>query len=1049
MSDEVVESVRQREAFVEYVERQLVGPVGGEDERLEGDPPHKRYMSGLLYPQESPEDDPFDGEADDVDDPTSVSRSDDGFDDPITLSGQLQPSSMGLSFVIESGASLVVEIRCARYVKSAGAWNRVPVKLVDEHSIHIAPGTAQVSVLEGAATIDVVWRRTGPQQLVTVSLVNRLLRDGRGRADGSDCLMQASIRCAASSGPVLPYPVQMDVSASPEEEELALLYRKVPTFAVGHGTSTVWGPALDNGVAWVGTAAMPRHAVPGVVFDLESPGPVLTLSHLAEIDARQPAVIADLREFVDRYAAWASLRRLERDGVPSRLQPAADRLLQRVDSAISRMRAGIELIEVDPQVRRAFALANKAMLMQMVRSSEEYAGKRRHRDDSIPDPGDYVDPSRSWRPFQLAFLLESLESTANPESIDRDLVDLIWFPTGGGKTEAYLGLVAFTVFLRRLRGGDAAAGTTVITRYTLRLLTAQQFQRAATLICACELIRRGSPGLLGSTPVSIGLWVGGGNTPNRFAEATELLEKILQGETPNTSFQVDLCPWCGTEIVPSAEDVRDRSTVGIHTDNSSVSMNCPNSNCEFHVHLPVSSVDDEIYARPPTMLVGTVDKFARLAWDEKAGVILGSGAFGGPSLIIQDEFHLISGPLGTIVGAYEAAFDIVMSAAGSRPKVVASTATIRRADEQSRGVFGRRVALFPPSGLDADDSYFVRFDRSPAAAGGRLYVGVMPQGHTPLTGMVRLSAALLQGAKELPLTSPLDDAYWTLVAYHNSLRELGKSVTLAHDDIPLRMEQIAYTEDDIRPLPNDSIIELTSNVHAADIPGKIEVLKKPRSDSGVASFVASSNMISVGVDVSRLGLMLIVGQPKTTAEYIQASSRVGRSCPGLVVTLFSPSKPRDRSHYETFPSYHSSLYRSVEPTSVTPFSAPARSRALHAALVVLARHAGGWAGVTDAGSFDPDAAVWQDLREQLLERVEISDPDEMEGVRSEVRELEDAWIALAQDALSSGGLRYSAYGRAHVALLKGFGEAGPGWETLHSMRNVDADCRIVVAKGEQ
>ena len=408
--------------------------------------------------------------------------------------------------------------------------------------------------------------------------------------------------------------------------------------------------------------------------------------------------------------------------------------------------------------------------------------------------------------------------------------------------------------------------------------------------------------------------------PNKYAQAVALLDKIKNKEWTSVSFQVDLCPWCGTEIIPEG-DAPDEA-YAVHPANDSFRMTCANPECDFHDHLPVSSVDDDLYDNPPTVLIGTVDKFARLTWEGRAGVFLGAGDDPGPSLIIQDELHLISGPLGTIVGLYEAAFDVVMRRHGARPKIVASTATIRRAEEQVHGVFGRKVVMFPPSGLDADDSYFVRFDRDKP---GRLYCGVMPQGHTPLTAMVHLSAALLQAPMEIPLTPPADDAYWTLVAYHNNLRELGKSVTLAHDDIPARMSVIAEAEDDVRPLHDHEILELTSNVPAAEIPGRLELLQRRRGEKGAVSFVASTNMISVGVDVPRLGLMLVSGQPKTTSEYIQATSRVGRGkVDGLVVTMFSPSRPRDRSHYESFVPYHSALYRAVEPTSVTPFAIPAR-----------------------------------------------------------------------------------------------------------------------------
>lgn len=535
----------------------------------------------------------------------------------------------------------------------------------------------------------------------------------------------------------------------------------------------------------------------------------------------------------------------------------------------------------------------------------------------------------------------------------------------------------------------------------------------------------------------------GNNSPNTYAQAVDLLGKIKNREWTSVSFQVDLCPWCGTETIPGG-DAPDEA-YAVHPANDSFRMTCANPGCAFHDHLPVSSVDEDLYDNPPTVVIGTVDKFARFTWDHRAGVFLGAGEDPGPSLVIQDELHLISGPLGTIVGLYEAAFDVVMRRHRTRPKIVASTATIRRANEQVHGVFGRSVTMFPPSGLDADDSYFVRFERDQP---GCLYCGVMPQGHTPLTAMVHLSAALLQAPVDLSLTPPADDAYWTLVAYHNSLRELGKSVTLAHDDIPARISVIAETEDGIRRLPDDEILELTSNVPPAEIPEKLELLQRRRGETGAASFVASTNMISVGVDVPRLGLMLVVGQPKTTSEYIQATSRVGRRGAGLVMTLYSPSKPRDRSHYESFVPYHSALYRAVEPTSVTPFSVPARARALHADLVVMARHGRGWEANDAASLFTSSDEDWQKMVASFLERVAAAEPDELQDAQRHVEELEAQWSQLTARAEESGGLRYSTGGRQHVGLLRRFGQPGPGWETLDSMRSIDMQVRLRV-RGEE
>jgi ATP-dependent helicase YprA (DUF1998 family) len=562
------------------------------------------------------------------------------------------------------------------------------------------------------------------------------------------------------------------------------------------------------------------------------------------------------------------------------------------------------------------------------------------------------------------------------------------------------------------------------------------------MIAACELLRREDESLLGSRPISIGIWVGGNNSPNRYAEAVKLLAGLRNGEELETGFQIEVCPWCGTRVVPGRDD--EDQAWGIHVTNVSFKVRCLNSTCPFAGEIPVSSVDEALYEDPPTMLVGTVDKFARVAWDERAGVFFGAQRDPGPSLIIQDEFHLISGPLGTIVGLYEAAFDVLMSQSGYRPKIVASTATIRRAGEQSLGVFGRQVALFPPAGLDADDSYFVRTDR---AAIGRAYAGLMPQGHTPLTALVHLSAALLQAPIDLGLAGSAKDLYWTFVAYHNSLRELGKTITLAHDDIPARLKVIAEAEDTCRTLSHDNVVELTSNIPPREIPRVLEHLKVTTEQGGAVSMLASTNMLSVGVDVARLGLMAVVGQPKSTAEYIQASSRVGRSGPGLVVTLYSPSKPRDRSHYESFVPYHAALYKSVEPTSVTPFSHPARARALHACLVILARHARGWRTLKDAAQFRSADPELKALLSAFLERVKLAEPDEFERVRRHLDVLCKEWDNFVAVAEADGAeLHYYGPGRERPVVLRRFHEAGSGWRTLDSMRSVDAEVAVQVRR---
>jgi len=1046
--------------IVDYLERQLVGPVGGDHEVLLEEPAG-RYLTGILYPLVE-RDDPgqaaadADEEADEQGGQVGDAREFD--DDPVALAGQHKPSSAGLSFMISEWSALVVEVSFARYAVSGVTprrWTRSAVQMAGKDALRLLPdglpgrrGTGQCSVLGGAVTLDAVWRpRTDGSVIVTVSLVNRTRALTRAE-EAAGCLLQVSLRARPEAGEILRYPSAPHLYGDDEAEEFELLYRAVPTYAVGHGVAAAWSGDGQETPEWIFSSYLPTQVVPGVSFEVPGHDRIRGMARLARFDTAEAAdLLTELDAFVASYDAWArSLHARLDDDVPVRLRGAAERVLEDVDQARLRMRTGVRLLESDHTVRRAFALANRAMHRQMVHGGRNLAGEPHEIADAPDARPDYPEDSGRWHPFQLGFLLLTLHGAAADDSPDRDMVDLIWFPTGGGKTEAYLGLTAFVIMLRRLRGGEQESGTTVITRYTLRLLTAQQFQRAATLICSCELLRRENPGLLGDESISIGLWVGQNNSPNDYRQARALLERLRNSEPVDTSFQIETCPWCGTRIVPGERSTDARW--GIVATNDRFHIRCLNRRCPFQHELPVSVVDEHLYDRPPTFLVGTVDKFARTVWDPRSSVFFGSGGHPGPSLVIQDEFHLISGPLGTMVGIYEAAFDVLLAHNGARPKFVASTATIRRAEEQTKGVFGREVALFPPAGLEADDSYFARTDRE---SPGRLYAGVMPQGHTPLTGLVHLSAALLQAPVDLDLSPAGEDAYRTLVVYHNSLRELGKTITLAHDDIPARVKVIAADENNLRPLTDDDVVELTSNVPARDIQPLLQRLGRSYREQGAVSLAASTNMLSVGVDVSRLGLMVVVGQPKTTAEYIQASSRVGRRQPGLVITLYSPSKPRDRSHYEAFMADHTTLYRSVEPTSVTPFSLPARTRALHADLVILARHARGWSAEPDAAAFDNEDPEIQALIEMLEERAARADPGEYEKTREHLRQLAAEWTTKAFRTPDEPGLTYSARSRRSPlpALLRRYADRTDAWPTLDSMRNVDVTVDLVVRGAER
>jgi superfamily II DNA/RNA helicase len=304
-------------------------------------------------------------------------------------------------------------------------------------------------------------------------------------------------------------------------------------------------------------------------------------------------------------------------------------------------------------------------------------------------------------------------------------------------------------------------------------------------------------------------------------------------------------------------------------------------------------------------------------------------------------------------------------------------------------------------------------------------------------------AALQQAPIECNLTEPERDAYWTLVAYHNSLRELGKTVTLARDDIPARIGVIADDDANTRDLDSFSVLEMTSNLSDEEIPQAFSRMKRGPDEDGSVSIAACTSMFSVGVDIDRLGLMLVNGQPKTTSEYIQASSRVGRGkVPGLVVMHYAANKPRDRSHYESFIPYHSTLYRNVEPTSVTPFSLPSRERALHAAFVILVRHGVGLTDNVDADRFNKEDPEVQKALKMLSKAVRRMEPEESEATERQLENIASEWHHRAQGHSST--LYYNSGTRSRQTLLRNFGESREGWATLHSMRNVDRQCEIKV-----
>jgi hypothetical protein len=1054
MSDQ--DPVAVRDHLIDSLRRELIGPdpgrpavqwagpgsvLNGEEILRPQDRPRTRYGAGILFPNgltysgfvdtaaDNPESDAERAlvDADDGGGSRDVDEGDDGDDNEPPVLNSFVPSSLGISFLADMVDGIDIEASWAVYNQRelpgwVGAregrnelWFRTPHRQIVSYPSAETPGILQrTEALSGGGPklmiVDRPW--SGGRRLVTVTMLNDRRSDG---ANDTDCFFQCALRVRPTgTSVILPYPGRPDAELDEEERSLKLLYRHRPTFAVGHGCAADWRGDEIAGVSEVRSETLPVFAQHPIIARDRLAGADLSMLGLAT--AGNAVVVETCGKLVDAYCDWIGEQRAAaaESELSAELRQKASEHLDRCDESLLRMRAGIELLAGDSDVMTAFRWMNRAMVQQRshyalssekekrrawVLTSDGPAPERRFTTPEYPH-------SVSWRPFQLAFVLMNLLAFVQPDHAERDIVDVIWFPTGGGKTEAYLGMAAWALLYRRMQN-PRDGGVSVLMRYTLRLLTAQQFQRASSLICALELMRREAPQRFGDEPFTIGLWLGGSVTPNSDADAVSRLADLDNDEGQNP-FVVLSCPWCGVEMGRRPYD-RGHRIFGYALERQparTVRFRCEDTNCPFSDSrgLPLEVVDERIYRNPPTLIIGTVDKFAMLPWNPEARRLFGLDRdVSPPDLIIQDELHLISGPLGSMVGHYETVIDelCTRTVGGHRigPKIVASTATISHADDQVRALYARPARLFPAQALRAGDSFFA-IERPDLP--GRTYVGVLGSGlSSHVVAQIRVTAALLQAPANLKGLVPDEalDPYWSLITYFNSLRELGRASTLIQADIREYLNWIWQRTGisdtrleglDRRRFINQDV-ELTSRVPSTQIPEVLERLFTGLPDPTAVDVCFATNMIQVGLDVPRLSLMMIVGQPKGASEYIQASSRVGRDLnkPGLVVTNYNPFKPRDRSHFESFRQYHESIYRFVEPTSVTPFSLPVCERAIHALAVALIRCLE--PGLRNDPAGGPSAEVRDRISAIIMRRVEAVASAETERASEVLREFFDDW----------------------------------------------------------
>ena len=1120
-----------RQFLIEEIQKDAIGPLMGEEEEwIERERPQTRYFSGVLYPKKTP------FKADDQLKNTNADGGDDEEEDdePSSFSFAVgtKPSSLGLSCQIPDDVEKInVEINFGKYFeipklikpkkKEEEVKEKEEILPADEYSddpgwkrrsfnqsfsieIKETP-KAELSLSgknEKGETVDenakIQWKITeikNKRRTIDIFLMNTsnpILEEEFTK--DSDCIFQPSIRLTGEDGKNIFLAIE-DIEdkffedRNVETKKFQLLFRNKKYFANGHNCSVKWSDEIiSNCVKRVETTLLPEYHVEDIA-PREIENNSLKLKTLKDVEnfSEYEKLLEPIK---NDYKEWLEEKKNQQATIPKKFieSDTVQEHLDNCDEAIERIGEGIKEIAKDnSNVGEAFRFANKVMYNQMRYS--RWAGTNQRNGGKIPKiegPTDDYEPE--WRLFQLAFILLNIESVVNPKSKHRETVDLLWFPTGGGKTEAYLGIIAFNIALRRLREtGVNKYGTAVIMRYTYRLLTLQQFQRAAALMCACEYERQNNKTKWGDEPFSVGLFVGMKTTPNDLKTAEEnLADYKFSGIKPEEGnpVQITSCPWCGTEIGPNEYPMIKDSKKHYHVPGlpRRMRIRCKNSRCFFgnkdkkDSYLPLVFIDEDINSTLPTLLIGTVDKFARLSWQSYYCSIFGKvnqyckqhgfrpsttpikekcshtkpewkvinikTSLPPPELIIQDELHLISGPLGTLVGLYETAIDALCEREGIKPKIIASTATVKNSDNQIKWLFGRKKSkIFPPQVFDFGDTYFSEIIPT-SVKKGRIHLGVCATSVGGYTVDARIAALVLRKARylienkdKLGYTTKDLDPYFTLVSYYNTIKNVGAANNMYDDSVPNFMGTIrkVYEKDPNKTAElNLNKTELTGRIDAGSIPTVLKRLETPledktceceeairekqekdlcdvcgKSTKRALDALLCTNMLSVGVDVSRLSLMLINGMPKHYSEYIQASGRIGRSAasPGLVITNYTYLRARDLSIFENFNEFHSRYHMMVEPGTLTPFAARARDTGLFGVLVALVRNMAdeqnGCRAIAEKPyKFKDDnqdlICLLDKIRETIQKRVNNVDRKELEDT---VKQLEDKikiWHTLAE-----------------------------------------------------
>ena len=774
-----------RNIISEILQKDFIGPV--KENEIITELPIQYYLMGKLYPQNSESE-----ILDTARNPFLESKSD-SYDMALSLSNVRDPSSLGITFTLKDSVnSFYADISFAWYElitdkENQKAWKRNSTVCRKKISINDEDEVYKEDI-EHNIKLYVHVNKTfeDGEKVITVSLLNgNIVTEKNAEEVSKKAVFQVEIRIEPEKKESRIFTAirkNIDLEIDEEMQELELLYNNNFCYAQGHGCSVEWDIQNPEPL-WIKSKFFPSYELlqmkPKSFPDLK----IFSMKYIIEEEGGK--IIKGFRDFMNLYEKWINDIKISSKKLHQKHAEATKRNIEKCSRTLVQIESTINELEKsfngDKKVWRAFILANEAMFIQRKQTLKKNNKK-------------YNESEISWYPFQLAFIMHEMISFINPNGKERQKADLLWFPTGGGKTEAYLGISAFVIFLRRLRN-ENDDGVTIIMRYTLRLLTIQQFERASMLIFACEFLRRKYN--IRGNEISIGLWVGGNLTPNKLDDSRRSIERqkregeVAEQEEKNPC-QIKVCPWCGRIITP-----KDYS---MNAESSKMIIRCPDEECETNTledGMPMHIIDEAIYENLPTFIVATVDKFAQMPLNSKPASIFGINKNKKPpELIIQDELHLISGPLGTMTGIYEAAVTKLCEFNGIPAKVIASTATIRNAKNQILELYGREHTQFPPQGIDINDSFFaVISERTDKPS--RKYFGVMGIGATPTTTLIRVNAAMLFATRYLIVKNfdeKIIDNFWTITGYFNSLRILGGASTQILDDVQSRFHYLCDTK---------------------------------------------------------------------------------------------------------------------------------------------------------------------------------------------------------------------------------------------------------------